>query len=961
MRRGLTRDNSIPGALIIIALFLLSLCLVASATLSLGPTPQSKGSGGRDASWDAVITATASGKTDTTTFGEAVDAHGGPPPDAYDVAKPPFPIPPYVRIFFNDSLEAPYNQLWKDYRHYQGLTTIWNLTVQWVPDDYATPSSVTLTWSTASIGLCEYDFVYLCKTDGTPLVNMRTTDHYTFACPAVILQNFRIRCIVDQAPPVIVNHSPASGETGDSFTFNVNITDNIAPPEQITAKVNWVHGSHTGNDTLTYTGSDNTFTKTVTLDNYTVSDLTYHIYAIDSAKIPKSVYTAVIHATVTDDEAPTITGASGDTDAGTNDVVTLWAQGIDNIQVTSAKATIGITDHAMTWVGARARWEYDYTTPANSLDPVSYTISLSDNALNTKTSSLYTITLYDDDAPQIGASSTAISTGTGNQEVLWVQGTDNIAVISGVVTIDSTPHDMTWNTTTLRWEYLYQVPSGSTASHTYSMTLADAVPNTASTGTFTITVVDDDPPVITGTSDNISTGTGNSEILWVQATENIAITAVDALVDGVNHTMTLNGGRDQYTFIAPTSSTLPHTYRVFVSDATHTTRSYLYTITVSDDDAPTITANSTAVTVGTGNSVTLWLQATDNIAVVGATATIDATGHPMTWNTTTLRWEYVYTAPNNNIAGHTYTVSAYDSVPNTRTNDPRAITVFDDEFPQISLIVATPSSQLVGQPVTLSATITDNVMLQEERVSVDGPAGFTPVNVSLVRDGGDVYFNVTTYGYTGTYNFTIWVRDTSNNRVTSAINHFTIYSELPITNAVTGWNYISLPFNQTITKVNLYVIIGGQRKTWATAVTDHIVMDTLYDWLRTTQNYSLTGTMKAGRGYWMYAYADCEIWATNLNPMVTDTYITPLTIGWNAFGIPCTLPVDKTSLVVRYLGVEYTWAQATSTDNAYGSPLVMKDLFDWQRSTQAYEMITTLSPGTSIWIYAYQPCELKRA
>jgi len=204
------------------------------------------------------------------------------------------------------------------------------------------------------------------------------------------------------------------------------------------------------------------------------------------------------------------------------------------------------------------------------------------------------------------------------------------------------------------------------------------------------------------------------------------------------------------------------------------------------------------------------------------------------------------------------------------------------------------------------------------------------------------------------------VRDPGNNQVTSSNQQFSIYAELKITDAILGWNYISLPFNETITSANLFVIYQGQNYPWSEAVIQGIVMDTLYDWQRSSQAYVITSILKSGHGYWMYAFHDCEIWATNLDPVVSNTYITHLIIGWNAFGAPCNQVITNTSLIINWGGLDYSWSEATSNDNGYGAPLVMKDMFGWDRNTQAYVMVTSLNPGSSYWIYSYQNCDLKR-
>ncbi|MBE3136024.1 MAG: hypothetical protein IMZ43_01290, partial [Thermoplasmata archaeon] len=195
------------------------------------------------------------GKIDSAFFGEAPDANDGQPADSYDTVKPPAPMPPYLRAWFNDNLPIPYNNLWKDYRHYPSINKIWNLSVQWYPLDYVSPTTVTISWNPTKVNNGEYDKVVLINSTGVVVVpNMFTTSSYTFSCPAMIPKTFKINCTVDKKSPQIINHSPGSGETGDSFTFNASVFDDLTPKSALTVKVNWIHGTLSGNDTMTSMG-----------------------------------------------------------------------------------------------------------------------------------------------------------------------------------------------------------------------------------------------------------------------------------------------------------------------------------------------------------------------------------------------------------------------------------------------------------------------------------------------------------------------------------------------------------------------------------------------------------------------------------------------------------------------------------------------------------------------------------
>ena len=86
---------------------------------------------------------------------------------------------------------------------------------------------------------------------------------------------------IDATPPVIVDNSPSMGTTGDSFVFNVIITDNVDNAGELSVMVNWSHGSEGGNDSMNSVGGD-FFEKTISLDLNSVSNMVYFVYTNDS-------------------------------------------------------------------------------------------------------------------------------------------------------------------------------------------------------------------------------------------------------------------------------------------------------------------------------------------------------------------------------------------------------------------------------------------------------------------------------------------------------------------------------------------------------------------------------------------------------------------------------------------------------------------------------------------------------
>jgi len=196
----------------------------------------------RSITWDTQLNFTEpGGSSDYVVFGEAPDARDGQPADSYDVAKPPAPMPDYIRACLKDGLPSPYTNLWKDYRQYPDTQKTYNLTIQWVPEDGESSTTITIEWSKLKLNTSEYDRVVLYNSSGILVSNMLSTTTFSYTAPANVIKTFKLNCTVDLNKPQIINLSPASGTTGDSYTFNASIFDDLTPKSGLTVKVNWAH------------------------------------------------------------------------------------------------------------------------------------------------------------------------------------------------------------------------------------------------------------------------------------------------------------------------------------------------------------------------------------------------------------------------------------------------------------------------------------------------------------------------------------------------------------------------------------------------------------------------------------------------------------------------------------------------------------------------------------------------
>jgi len=168
-----------------------------------------------------------------------------------------------------------------------------------------------------------------------------------------------------------------------------------------------------------------------------------------------------------------------------------------------------------------------------------------------------------------------------------------------------------------------------------------------------------------------------------------------------------------------------------------------------------------------------------------------------------------------------------------------------------------------------------------------------------------------------------------------------------------GWNFVSLPFNQSINKGSLLVNVDGFDHTWSDAVAAGYVNDYVFGWDRSGQAYMFADTLAPGYGYWMYTYESCELKAPTASTL-SDGYITGLESYWNIIGMPDDVPLNKTDIIVNYDGSDYTWDDAVT----YG--YINGNIFGWDHTGQSYTFSDILEPGYAYWMYAYYDCTLKQ-
>jgi hypothetical protein len=178
-------------------------------------------------------------------------------------------------------------------------------------------------------------------------------------------------------------------------------------------------------------------------------------------------------------------------------------------------------------------------------------------------------------------------------------------------------------------------------------------------------------------------------------------------------------------------------------------------------------------------------------------------------------------------------------------------------------------------------------------------------------------------------------------------------TEICITTLMNNWNFVSIPFNQSLIKTEIIVKYNDDNYTWNEAVSLSIIDANIFGWDRLSQYYIPEDILTPGYGYWIYAYQSCELWIDNITAL-EDVYITALKQNWNIMGIPFSQNISKTDMIVTYDFSDYSWNDAVTAG------IIDPNIFGWDRQYQYYTSESILEPGYSYWMYVYQNCILSK-
>ncbi|UCD13474.1 MAG: hypothetical protein JSW60_07945 [Thermoplasmatales archaeon] len=362
---------------------------------------------------------------------------------------------------------------------------------------------------------------------------------------------------IDATSPEIVDNSPATGTTGDAYTFNVSVTDNVDGADELTVKVDWSHGSQGANESMMYVGGSY-FERTVILDQNSISNMTYTIYANDTYGNTNT--TTQVSVTVYDNDNPLLVADNSDASGTTGDPFNFDITASDNIGVGSVNVSwshgslsgnLALSDDGDgTWSGS--------VTLDDSLGNLVYRVQVNDTSGNYVRGNQQSKTIADNDNPQVASLSATPSTqNIGGYVNITADVTDNIAV--GYVYLNITYPDMSVQNFSITSNksgdtYYCNKTYSMMGIYTYFIWVNDSSGNTNISATNTFLIGDQTSPQIS----NVANATSNPldtepSFGWVNitcdVTDNIAVDEVFLNItnpDGSYNNVTMNGINSYY-------------------------------------------------------------------------------------------------------------------------------------------------------------------------------------------------------------------------------------------------------------------------------------------------------------------------------------------------------------------------------------------------------------------------------
>ncbi len=551
--------------------------------------------------------------------------------------------------------------------------------------------------------------------------------------------------VIDNDDPTFGTDSTATtATTGDPFTFSVEVNDNVA------VKGTWVlyrYGSGTTfNGTLT--SSNGVLWQFVVTVDDTLEGLTYTFGTEDTSGNMNTHPGGAV--SVTDNDPPVFEENLSDANGTTGDPCRFAVNVSDNVDISKEAVFLNYafdrgpyTNISMNWkVTPGPYWgiaEFYVDMPMYTLSRVAYYFTMKDEAGNWNTSSSYSFTVVDNDQPLFGMDTSDGFGTTGELFTLEIEVEDNIGV--------GTVHVVYWleggpstNDTMVginvngvgngTYQYAsFVVPLDSRASNiSYYFVSSDEAGNWNNTTVSTVSVFDNDAPmVLSDDSDAVGT-TGEIFHALVNVSDNLGVMSVHLIywignepTPHINETMTgidISGiGNGSYSFdlLILSNERGPINYHFDILDISGIwNRTSVVTTSVLDNDKPSFGEDASPDTADTDLLYEFSIPVWDNIEVAEVWAEYrygEGEGTRLNLTSTTgTTWEGSMIVEATLEDLH-YVIWSNDTSGNSNSTLERTVDVIDINGPGI-INEGTKSWATTGDPHEFTLTAHDNVGLK---------------------------------------------------------------------------------------------------------------------------------------------------------------------------------------------------------------------------------------------------------
>lgn len=389
---------------------------------------------------------------------------------------------------------------------------------------------------------------------------------------------------IDASAPSVVDNSLGSGTTGDSFTFNVSVSDDQDDSADIITKVDWSHGLDGENESMIFSGGSY-FEKTITLDD-SVSDMVYTIYVEDT--YGNSLTTSSSSVSVSDNDDPQIVSDTSSGTGTTGDSYSWCINTSDNIDdedelIVKINWAHGSFAENATMSYSGSYWSYSHALD-DTINDMTYSIFVEDSAGNTiyTTGSHSPVSVSDNDDPVLNTVQASPSVQSKDGTVnLSCEITDNIEVSVVKVNVEY-PDSSTINISVIDNQlidtFYYMTSYSLLGSYSFFFYAEDSSGNTLVSSTETFIISDDSSPVISNMS-YVSSNPVDTDASfgWI----NISCTVIDdelnliCLEYTVDETTTnvsmVSAGNNMYYYNTTFTSYGNYTYFVWANDTSGNT------------------------------------------------------------------------------------------------------------------------------------------------------------------------------------------------------------------------------------------------------------------------------------------------------------------------------------------------------------------------------------------------------